>query len=295
MPNIDSAKKRMRQDKKRHARNKWRKQRVREQIKTFLEALRVKDVPFCRGRIQEGLLDPRQGFVDQHHAQEHGRSQEEPACRPTQQSQSCLSRFEPIHRRPDAVFSEHRRRRRSLCTPFCVPRKQLQHLRWPITKKTSRSIKATGRPPEGLWKCWSSCFLSSCSTRSVWSSCFATTRARSRTRPTSGWSATLISRFPKKLGLSFPPLVIFVVLLLWHFLSRNPWRPAWGNDRSHGGGVRPACDSTGRLEPLRARASTHGRVRRKPFSGDLVRWAGSPCRSVRGCTKNSSSECSSFF
>lgn len=45
MPNIDSAKKRMRQDKKRHARNKWRKQRVREQIKTFLEALRVKDVP----------------------------------------------------------------------------------------------------------------------------------------------------------------------------------------------------------------------------------------------------------
>ncbi len=44
MPNIDSAKKRMRQDKKRHARNKWRKQRVREQIKTFLEALRVKDV-----------------------------------------------------------------------------------------------------------------------------------------------------------------------------------------------------------------------------------------------------------
>ncbi len=33
---------------------------------------------------------------------------------------------------------------------------------------------------------------------------------------------------PEELGLSFPPLVIFVVLLLWHFLSRNPWRPAWG-------------------------------------------------------------------
>ena len=44
MPNIESAKKRMRQDKKRHARNKWRKQRVRLQIRAFNEAVRIKDV-----------------------------------------------------------------------------------------------------------------------------------------------------------------------------------------------------------------------------------------------------------
>ena len=59
MPNIDSAKKRMRQDKKRHARNKWRKQRVREQIKTFLEALRVKDVTSAEAEYKKvcSILD----------------------------------------------------------------------------------------------------------------------------------------------------------------------------------------------------------------------------------------------
>ena len=59
MPNIDSAKKRMRQDKKRHARNKWRKQRVREQIKTFLEALRVKDVAAAEAEYKKvcSILD----------------------------------------------------------------------------------------------------------------------------------------------------------------------------------------------------------------------------------------------
>ena len=44
MPNTESAKKRMRQDKKRHARNKWRKQRVRLQTRAFSEAVRTQDV-----------------------------------------------------------------------------------------------------------------------------------------------------------------------------------------------------------------------------------------------------------
>jgi small subunit ribosomal protein S20 len=43
VPNIDSAKKRMRQDVKRHARNQWRKRRVKEQVKSFLSAVQAKD------------------------------------------------------------------------------------------------------------------------------------------------------------------------------------------------------------------------------------------------------------
>jgi small subunit ribosomal protein S20 len=39
VPNIDSAKKRMRQDAKRHSRNLWRKRRIKDQIKTFLKAV----------------------------------------------------------------------------------------------------------------------------------------------------------------------------------------------------------------------------------------------------------------
>ena len=42
MPNIESAKKRMRQNKKSRARNKWRKERVRTQVRSFLEAVRSK-------------------------------------------------------------------------------------------------------------------------------------------------------------------------------------------------------------------------------------------------------------
>ena len=33
---------------------------------------------------------------------------------------------------------------------------------------------------------------------------------------------------PEEVGLSFPSLVIVVVLLLWHVLGRHSWRPAWG-------------------------------------------------------------------
>lgn len=44
MPNIESAKKRMRQSKKRRARNKWRKDRVKHQIRSLLEAIRNKDL-----------------------------------------------------------------------------------------------------------------------------------------------------------------------------------------------------------------------------------------------------------
>ena len=44
MPNIESAKKRMRQNKTRRARNKWRKERVRTQVRSFLEAVRSKQV-----------------------------------------------------------------------------------------------------------------------------------------------------------------------------------------------------------------------------------------------------------
>ncbi len=44
MPNIESAKKRMRQNKQRRARNKWRKERVKVQIRSLLEAIRAKDV-----------------------------------------------------------------------------------------------------------------------------------------------------------------------------------------------------------------------------------------------------------
>ena len=32
---------------------------------------------------------------------------------------------------------------------------------------------------------------------------------------------------PEEIGLSFPSMVIFVVLLLWHVLSRHAWRPSW--------------------------------------------------------------------
>jgi small subunit ribosomal protein S20 len=44
LPNIESAKKRVRQDSKRRARNRWRKTRVKTQIRNFLEAVRTKDV-----------------------------------------------------------------------------------------------------------------------------------------------------------------------------------------------------------------------------------------------------------
>ena len=45
MPNKESAKKRIRQDVKRKARNRWRKGTVKDGIKSFLDAIAHKDVP----------------------------------------------------------------------------------------------------------------------------------------------------------------------------------------------------------------------------------------------------------
>ena len=59
MPNIESAKKRVRQNKKRRARNKWRKERVRTQIRTFLDAVRSKDVETAESEYRKtcSILD----------------------------------------------------------------------------------------------------------------------------------------------------------------------------------------------------------------------------------------------
>lgn len=43
MPNTESAKKRVRQNVKRRALNNWRKRRVKTQVKSFLDAVQVKD------------------------------------------------------------------------------------------------------------------------------------------------------------------------------------------------------------------------------------------------------------
>ena len=44
MPNLNSAKKRMRQDVKRHSRNLWRKRRIKDQVKSLETALHGNDV-----------------------------------------------------------------------------------------------------------------------------------------------------------------------------------------------------------------------------------------------------------
>ncbi len=44
MPNLSSAKKRMRQDAKRHSRNLWRKRRIKDQVKALDVALHGTDV-----------------------------------------------------------------------------------------------------------------------------------------------------------------------------------------------------------------------------------------------------------
>ena len=59
MPNIESAKKRMRQNKQRRARNKWRKERVKLQIRTLLEAIRAKDLGTAEAEFRKtcSILD----------------------------------------------------------------------------------------------------------------------------------------------------------------------------------------------------------------------------------------------
>lgn len=44
MPNLQSAKKRMRQDAKRHSRNLWRKRRIKDQVKSLDKALHGADI-----------------------------------------------------------------------------------------------------------------------------------------------------------------------------------------------------------------------------------------------------------
>ncbi len=59
VPNLESAKKRVRQDKVRNARNKWRKRRISNQIKTFLKAVHDHDVEAAEAEFRKtcGLLD----------------------------------------------------------------------------------------------------------------------------------------------------------------------------------------------------------------------------------------------
>ena len=59
MPNAESAKKRMRQDAVKHARNLWRKRRIKDQVKSFLSAVHDNDAAKAEDEFRKtcGLLD----------------------------------------------------------------------------------------------------------------------------------------------------------------------------------------------------------------------------------------------
>lgn len=59
MPNIKSAKKRLRQSEKRRSINRWRRRRLKEQVGSFLEAVQNNDVPTAEAEFRKtcGLLD----------------------------------------------------------------------------------------------------------------------------------------------------------------------------------------------------------------------------------------------
>ena len=59
MPNSESAKKRVRQDVHRRARNNWRKRRIKTQVKTFLKAVQAQDVESAETEYRKAcsLLD----------------------------------------------------------------------------------------------------------------------------------------------------------------------------------------------------------------------------------------------
>lgn len=59
MPNTASAKKRVRQNDKRRALNRWRKRRVADQVKTFLKAVQDQNVDAAESEFRKtcGLLD----------------------------------------------------------------------------------------------------------------------------------------------------------------------------------------------------------------------------------------------
>jgi len=53
VPNKESAKKRIRQDAKRRARNRWRKGTVKDGIKSFLDAIAHKDIPAAEAAYKD--------------------------------------------------------------------------------------------------------------------------------------------------------------------------------------------------------------------------------------------------
>lgn len=59
MPNTESAKKRVRQSGKRRAMNRWRKDRIKNQIRSFLKALQAQDVDQAETEFRKtvSLLD----------------------------------------------------------------------------------------------------------------------------------------------------------------------------------------------------------------------------------------------
>ena len=59
MPNIESAKKRVRQTAKLRSRNRWRKIRIKDQIRSFLAAVQAQDVSVAETEFRKtcGLLD----------------------------------------------------------------------------------------------------------------------------------------------------------------------------------------------------------------------------------------------
>jgi small subunit ribosomal protein S20 len=59
VPNAESAKKRMRQDAVKHARNLWRKRRIKDQVKSFLSAVHDNDATKAEDEFRKtcGLLD----------------------------------------------------------------------------------------------------------------------------------------------------------------------------------------------------------------------------------------------
>jgi small subunit ribosomal protein S20 len=59
VPNIKSAKKRLRQSEKRRSINRWRRRRLKEQVGSFLEAVHNNDVPTAEAEFRKtcGLLD----------------------------------------------------------------------------------------------------------------------------------------------------------------------------------------------------------------------------------------------
>jgi len=59
VPNTASAKKRVRQNANRRAENRWRKLRIKNQVKSFLKAVQDQDVPAAETEFRKtcGLLD----------------------------------------------------------------------------------------------------------------------------------------------------------------------------------------------------------------------------------------------